>query len=181
MTDAGLIDVAIGCGKTLKSLGIAACEKITDTSMEAVGAHCNVLESLSLDSELIHNKGVIAVAQGCSLLKVLKLQCINVSDEALLAVGTCCWSLELLALYGLQQFTDQLVALHGYLLLLMILFARQLKWFEFVKYLKFDMTVLFSMLSFLQFFFQITSYYRWKSSKLNLGLGHFIFMLSWMS
>ncbi|KAK9289005.1 hypothetical protein L1049_017476 [Liquidambar formosana] len=106
LTDRGVVELALGCGNSLKVLGIAACAKITDVSLEAVGSHCKYLESLSLDSEFIHDKGVLAVAQGCPLLKVLKLQCINVTDEALQAVGTCCLSLELLALNSFQRFTD---------------------------------------------------------------------------
>lgn len=104
-----MVELALGCGKTLKSLGVAACAKVTDVSLEAVGSHCQSLETLSLDSEFIHNKGVLAVAKGCQLLKVLKLQCISVTDEALEAVGVFCRSLELLALYSFQRFTDRLV------------------------------------------------------------------------
>lgn len=107
LTDMGLVELALGCGKSLKSIGIAACAKITDISLEAVGLHCKSLETLSLDSEFIHNRGVLSVAQGCRSLKVLKLQCINVTDDALKAVGTCCLSLELLALYSFQRFTDK--------------------------------------------------------------------------
>ncbi|KAI4317709.1 hypothetical protein L6164_025558 [Bauhinia variegata] len=107
LTDTGLVELALGVGKSLKSLGVAACAKITDISMEAVGLHCRSLETLSLDSEFIHNKGVLAVAQGCLHLKVLKLQCINVTDDALKAVGASCSSLELLALYSFQRFTDK--------------------------------------------------------------------------
>ncbi|KAG2407154.1 F-box/LRR-repeat protein [Vigna angularis] len=107
LTDSGLVDLAVGVGKSLKSLGVAACAKITDISMEAVGSNCCSLETLSLDSEFIHNKGLLAVAQGCSALKVLKLQCINITDDALKAVGTSCLSLELLALYSFQRFTDK--------------------------------------------------------------------------
>ncbi|KAG7026269.1 F-box/LRR-repeat protein 4, partial [Cucurbita argyrosperma subsp. argyrosperma] len=107
LTDTGLVELARGCGKSLKTFGITACAKITDVSLEAVGMHCKYLESLSLDSEIIHNKGVLSVAQGCPLLKVLKLQCTNVTDEALVAVGSLCPSLELLALYSFQEFTDK--------------------------------------------------------------------------
>lgn len=109
LTDIGLVELAIGCAKSLKSLGIAVCAKITDVSLEAVGLHCKSLEMLSLDSEFMHNKGVLAVAQGCPSLRILKLQCINVTDEALQAVGSSCFSLELLALYSFQRFTDKLV------------------------------------------------------------------------
>lgn len=116
LTDKGLVELAIGCGKSLKVLGIAACAKITDISLEAVGSHCRSLETLSLDSEFIHNEGVLAVAEGCRLLKVLKLLCINVTDEALEAVGTCCLSLEVLALYSFQKFTDRSVNSHGFCL-----------------------------------------------------------------
>ena len=86
LTDTGLVNLALGCRRKLKSLGVAACAKITDVSLEAVGSYCQSLETLSLDSEFIHNKGVLAVAKGCRVLKVLKLQCINVTDEALEAV-----------------------------------------------------------------------------------------------
>ncbi|KAL8158099.1 hypothetical protein AgCh_002707 [Apium graveolens] len=107
LTDTGLVELAIGCKSTLKSIGVAACAKITDISLEAVGSHCKCLESMSLDSEFINNKGVLAVAKGCLQLKVLKLQCINVTDEALQAVGLFCLSLELLSLYSFQRFTDK--------------------------------------------------------------------------
>lgn len=107
LTDKGLVQLALGCGRTLKSLGVAACAKITDVSLEAVGSHCKSLESLSLDSEIIHNKGLLAVAKRCSMLKALKLQCLNITDEALQAVGIFCSSLEVLALYSFQKFTDR--------------------------------------------------------------------------
>ncbi|XVF66346.1 hypothetical protein PTKIN_Ptkin10aG0027900 [Pterospermum kingtungense] len=106
LTDAGLVDLATRVGKSLKSLGVAACARITDKSLEAVGSHCKSLETLSLDSEFIRNQGILAIAQGCPLLKVLKLQCINVTDEALMGVGISCLSLEMLALHSFQQFTD---------------------------------------------------------------------------
>ena len=114
LTDKGLVELAISRGKSLKVLGIAACAKISDISLEAVGSHCRSLETLSLDSEFIHNKGLFAVAEGCRLLKVLKLQCINVTDEALEAIGTCCLLLELLALYSFQRFTDRSINFCGF-------------------------------------------------------------------
>ncbi|GAV63348.1 LOW QUALITY PROTEIN: Adap_comp_sub domain-containing protein/F-box-like domain-containing protein/LRR_6 domain-containing protein [Cephalotus follicularis] len=106
LTDSGLVELTFGCGKSLKSLGVAACAKITDTSLEAVGSFCKFLQTLSLDSEFVHNKGILAVAKGCCLLKFLKLQCSNVSDEALIAVGTYCLCLEV-ALYSFQKCTDR--------------------------------------------------------------------------
>lgn len=104
-----MVQLTFGCGKTLKSLGIASCPKITDVSLEAVGSHCKYLEALSLDSNNIQNKGLVAIAKGCRLLKDLKLQCVNLMDEALQAVGIFCSSLELLALYSFQRFTDKSV------------------------------------------------------------------------
>lgn len=114
LTDTGLVHLALGCGRTLKSLGVAACARITDLSLEAVGSHCRSLETLSLDSEIIQNKGLVAITQGCSMLKVLKLQCLNITDEALQDVGEFCLSLELLALYSFQKFTDRLSFLSGF-------------------------------------------------------------------
>ncbi|XP_057722975.1 F-box/LRR-repeat protein 4-like isoform X1 [Arachis stenosperma] len=107
LTDSGFTEFALGVGKSMKSLGVAACAKITDVSMEAVGSYCRSLETLTLDSEYIHDKGVHAVAQGCPHLKVLKLQCVNLTDDALKSVGAACLSLELLALYSFQRFTDK--------------------------------------------------------------------------
>lgn len=114
LTDKGLVELALGCGKSLRALSIAACARITDTALEAVGSYCSSLQTLSLDSEFIKNKGVLAVVKGCRSLKALKLQCINVTDEALQAVGTYSLSLELLALYSFQRFTDRSVNLNGF-------------------------------------------------------------------
>lgn len=111
LTDVGVIDLVVGCSKSLKSIGVAASAKITDLSLEAVGSHCKLLEVLYLDSEYIHDKGLIAVAQGCHRLKNLKLQCVSVTDVAFAAVGELCTSLERLALYSFQHFTDKLVIL----------------------------------------------------------------------
>ncbi|KAL2530704.1 F-box/LRR-repeat protein 4 [Forsythia ovata] len=107
LTDTGLILLAIGCGRTLKSLGLAACAKITNASLAAVGLYCKSLEKLLVDSEFIHNKGLLAVAKGCPQLKSLRLQCRNLTDGALQAVGKFCQFLELLALYSFQNFTDK--------------------------------------------------------------------------
>ena len=109
LTDVGVIDLVLGCAKSLKSIGVAASAKVTDLSLEAVGSHCKVLEVLFLDSECIHDKGVVAVVKGCRRLKSLKLQCVNVTDAAFSVVGDFCVSLEMLALYSFQQFTDKLV------------------------------------------------------------------------
>ncbi|KAL7186013.1 hypothetical protein ACSBR2_027881 [Camellia fascicularis] len=57
LTDTRLIVLAISCGKTLKSVGVAACAKLTNISLETIGSHCRSLEKLSLDSEFINNKG----------------------------------------------------------------------------------------------------------------------------
>lgn len=46
LSDRGVVQLALGCGNTLKSLGVAACDNITDVSYEAVGSHCRSLESL---------------------------------------------------------------------------------------------------------------------------------------
>ncbi|KAL2506131.1 F-box/LRR-repeat protein 4 [Abeliophyllum distichum] len=107
LTDTGLAQLALGCGRTLKSLGLDACQSLTDVSLEAVGFHCQSLEFLSLDSEFIHDKGLLAVAKGCTQLKSLKLECSNITDEALQAVGSFCLLLELLALYSCGQLTDK--------------------------------------------------------------------------
>lgn len=109
-----MVELVFGCGKSLKSLAVAACAKIGDRSMEAVGSHCRFLETLSLDSEFVQDKGMLAVARGCKFLKVLKLQCVNVTDEVLKAVGASCSSLEQLTLNSFQKFTDVLVTYFGF-------------------------------------------------------------------
>ncbi|KAK4482906.1 hypothetical protein RD792_010079 [Penstemon davidsonii] len=107
LTDMGLVQLAHGRRQTLKSLGVGACANISDVSLEAVGSHCKSLDTLSLDSDVINNKGLVSVAKGCPLLKVLKLQCVNITDEALQAVGRFCLSLELLSLHSFQKFSDR--------------------------------------------------------------------------
>ena len=78
-------------------------------SLEAVGSNCPSLNVLSLDSDVIKNKGIQCVAAHCRSLKVLKLQCTNATDDALLAIGSNCPSLETLALNSFQKFTDEYV------------------------------------------------------------------------
>jgi F-box/leucine-rich repeat protein 2/20 len=107
VSDAGVVGIAEGCGKSLKSLGIAACARVTDVALHAVGSHCVMLKKFTLDSECIQTDGVLAVAQGCSQLQMLRLQCVNVSDEALQVVGRNCTLLETLALFSFQKFTDR--------------------------------------------------------------------------
>lgn len=55
-----MVELAIGCGSTLKSISGATCAKITDISLDAVGSHCKCLESMTLDALFIDNKGVQA-------------------------------------------------------------------------------------------------------------------------
>ncbi|MCD9640893.1 hypothetical protein HAX54_026628 [Datura stramonium] len=76
--------------RALKSISLAACAKVTNTSLEAAGSHYRSLESLSLDSGFIHDKGVLAVAQGCPQL-VLSFYYINVTDAIFLQESVCYW------------------------------------------------------------------------------------------
>ncbi|KAI9112832.1 hypothetical protein K1719_016149 [Acacia pycnantha] len=99
----GLVELAMSMKNSLKSLGVVACAKITNISMEALGTHCRSLETLPLDFEYINNKGVLVVAEGRPHLKVLKLRCINFTGDALKAFGTRCFSLELLSLYSFRR------------------------------------------------------------------------------
>ncbi|XP_022858089.1 F-box/LRR-repeat protein 4-like [Olea europaea var. sylvestris] len=107
LTDAGLFQLAVGCGRTLKSLGVASCESLTDISLEAVGIHCPSLQSLSLVSSSIDNKGLLSVAVGCCLLKSLKVQFENMMGEALQAVGSFSLLLEFLSLCHCAKLTDR--------------------------------------------------------------------------
>lgn len=107
LTDSGLVGLAEGCGSSLISIGIAACDGIREASLQAVASHCRYLEALSLDSEVVKTEGIISIAQGCRSLKALKLRCLDVSDKALEAVGSFCSSLELLALHSFDGFTDR--------------------------------------------------------------------------
>lgn len=113
VSDDGIVGIAEGCGKSLKSLGIAACARVTDTALQAVGLHCMMLKKFTLDSECIQTDGVLAIAQGCSQLQMLRLQCVNVCDEALQVVGRNCTLLETLALFSFQKFTDRYLPTHA--------------------------------------------------------------------
>ncbi|KAH0992387.1 hypothetical protein GBA52_003870 [Prunus armeniaca] len=89
LTDVCLVELALGVGKSLKSLGIAACAKITDTAMEAIG-----------------NTGIVAVGENCRSLTDLSLRfCDRVGDEALIAVAQCS-SLQYLNVSGCHQIGD---------------------------------------------------------------------------
>ncbi|CAA3021250.1 Hypothetical predicted protein [Olea europaea subsp. europaea] len=107
-TETGLVQLAVGCGRTLKSLDVASYESLPDVALEAVGFQCPSLETLSLFSRFIRNKGLISVAIGCHLLKSLKVHCENVTDEALQAVGSFCLLLESLSLYQCYKLTEPL-------------------------------------------------------------------------
>ncbi|CAA2990235.1 Hypothetical predicted protein [Olea europaea subsp. europaea] len=48
LTNTGLVQLALRCGRNLKPHGLAVCGSPTDVSLEAVGNHCKSLESLSL-------------------------------------------------------------------------------------------------------------------------------------
>lgn len=107
LTDSGLVQLALGRGRTLKSLCLADCRSPTGISLEAVGLYCISLDALSIESEFINNEGLLSIAKGCSLLKSLKLNCINITDEALQAVGKFCLLLEFLALSQCEKLTDK--------------------------------------------------------------------------
>lgn len=107
LTDNGFVQLALGRGGTLKSLGLEFGKCLTDVSLEAVGFHCISLETLSIRSEFINNKGLLSIVKGCSLLKSLKLHCQNITDEVFQAVGSFCLSLELLSLRGCEKLTDK--------------------------------------------------------------------------
>ncbi|KAL2530453.1 F-box/LRR-repeat protein 4 [Forsythia ovata] len=109
LTDVGLDRLALGCGRTLKSLEVAASAKITDVSLEAVGSYCRSLVTFSLESEFICNKGLLAVAKGYPLLISLELLCSKMTDEALQAITTFCPVLQFLSFCGSNYFTDKSV------------------------------------------------------------------------
>ncbi|KAL2494314.1 pentatricopeptide repeat-containing protein [Forsythia ovata] len=110
LTDVGLDRLALGCGRTLKSLEVAASAKITDVSLEAVGSYCRSLETLSLESEFICNKGLLAVAKGCPLLISLELPCSKMTNEALQAITTFCPVLQFFSFCGSNYFTDNFLS-----------------------------------------------------------------------
>ncbi|CAI9777015.1 unnamed protein product [Fraxinus pennsylvanica] len=107
LTDTGFVQLAHGCGRTLKSLRLEFGESLTNVSLEAVGFHCISLQILSIKSELINDEGLLSILKGCSLLKSVKLHCQNITDEALQAVGRFSLSLELLALHDCNKLTDK--------------------------------------------------------------------------
>ncbi|KAJ7531412.1 hypothetical protein O6H91_14G042700 [Diphasiastrum complanatum] len=106
ITDVGVVFLATCLGQSLKAFGIAACARVTDIALEAIGVNCSYLERLALDSESFKDAGVHAIAKGCALLRFLQLQCVNVTAEALQAVESCCPYLETLALFSFQKFCN---------------------------------------------------------------------------
>ncbi|KAL2530426.1 F-box/LRR-repeat protein 4 [Forsythia ovata] len=116
LTDTGLILLAIGCGRTLKSLGLAACAKITDASLaacrnltdealQAVGKFCQFLELLALYSfQNFTDKSLCAIGKGCKKLKNLTfINCDFLSDIGLDSIAVGCTELMHLEVNGCQN------------------------------------------------------------------------------
>lgn len=80
LTDTGFVQLVLGRGRTLKSLGLVFGKSLIDVSLEAVGFHCISLQILLIESAFINNKGLLSIVKGCSHLKSLKLLCLNIAS-----------------------------------------------------------------------------------------------------
>ncbi|KAG5104922.1 hypothetical protein JHK82_041892 [Glycine max] len=103
LNDIGLVELALGVGNALKSLGVAACAKITDVSMEGleeIATGCKELTHLEVNG--CHNIGALgqeSVGKSCQHLSELALlYCQRIGDAGLLQVGQGCKFLQALHL-----------------------------------------------------------------------------------
>ena len=78
-----MIAIEIDFAKTRKVLGIAACARITNKTMEDVGVRYHSLGKFTLDSEFVNDVGLLVIAKGCTDSNYFHLQPVNFIDKAL--------------------------------------------------------------------------------------------------
>ena len=132
ITGVGLDAVGASCGKSMKSLDLSGCVKlsdqligssvsqlvrlehlrvarckIADAGLSRVAAACHALRSLDLSNATkISDAGMVAVGKGCPQLLCLDLHnCYNVTNPGVLAIGAGCPMLQFLGLGEEQAYT----------------------------------------------------------------------------
>nr|GMD92406.1 F-box protein [Ipomoea batatas] len=84
--DQFVCEIVKECGKNLKELDLADCEKLTDYSMKVIGDGCANLLSLNISNlQRLTDVGIQFLANGCRSIQRLNLQRNGFSDDALAA------------------------------------------------------------------------------------------------
>lgn len=108
-SDKALSYLASLCRK-LKILNLCGCVKaVSDTALQAIGHHCNQLQSLNLGwCEQVSDVGVMSLAYGCPDLRTLDLcGCVLITDDSVIALADRCPHLKSLGLYYCKNITDR--------------------------------------------------------------------------
>ena len=109
VSDVGLRELALGTRKTITSLNLARCGKVTEDGLAwlagTAGAPprpCSLLSSLNLQAcPRVRDEGLVALGTGCTALQFVNLrECAMVTDAGVAGLAKGCRSLSVLNLYG---------------------------------------------------------------------------------
>ncbi|XP_074345168.1 uncharacterized protein LOC141684205 isoform X2 [Apium graveolens] len=84
LCDRVISDILTACGRNIKDLDLADCERLTDSSFKIIGQNCSDLRTLNIVN--LHNLtdvGLSYLADGCKSIRILKLGRNKFSDEAI--------------------------------------------------------------------------------------------------
>jgi len=110
LSDDGLLHVTRNC-QSLRRLNVYAVSVFTDRSLETIGGLCNLTFLDLCGAHHLTDRGLEGVSR-CRALTYLNLTwCVKVTDAGVEAIGTGCRDLELLSLHGILGVTDKSVEL----------------------------------------------------------------------
>ncbi|KAL8107367.1 uncharacterized protein LOC141673291 [Apium graveolens] len=98
-------DIITACGRNIKDLDLADCERLTDSSLDIIGQTCSDLRALNIVNLYnLTDMGLSYFANGCKSIRSLKLCRNKFSDEAIAAfIEIAGRSLEELSLNHVKQ------------------------------------------------------------------------------
>ncbi|KAJ8618593.1 hypothetical protein MRB53_014779 [Persea americana] len=112
--DVGVLQVALCCSSSLKTLKLLDCYEVGDESMFSLAKSCKNLETLVIGGcRYISDESIIslALACNCSLKKVRMDCCPNISDSSVSCILSHCKNLEALDIGCCHEISD--VAFRG--------------------------------------------------------------------
>ena len=92
LMDAGLSGFTLGGFKTVRSVNLVGCRKVTDVGLTSVGEGCPNLETLNVSwCNHITDAGLARIGEGCPNLESLYLnKCVQITDAGLATIGEGC-------------------------------------------------------------------------------------------
>lgn len=105
LCDGVIGDIITACGRNIKDLDLADCERLTDFSLMIIGQNCSDLCALNIvNLHSLTDVGLYYLANGCKSIRSLKLGRNKFSDEAIANfIETAGRSLEELSLNHVRQ------------------------------------------------------------------------------